>query len=148
MHLSRRDFLKGTATTALALSQAIKLVPELKPGTFQSLEGAWWKYVVPSGGDDTAMINAAIRAAPPGETVLLGPGIFKIDGMIELFMNSHLSGTCDEDNVPTSSLVKNGNADDPLMRCSGSCEIRNLDITCPSGPAVEYLPSWTRESNT
>ena len=142
--MNRRDFLRGTAVTVLALSPAIKLIPELKSGNFriQSLEGAWWKYLEPSGGDDTAMINAAIRAVPPGETVVLGPGVFKIDGTIEL-MNSyfHLSGTCDENNVSTSTLVKNGNPGDPVIRGSGNdISISNLNITCPDGPAVEVVP--------
>jgi hypothetical protein len=56
-------------------------------------------------------------------------------------MNSYLSGTCDKNNVPISVLVKNGNTDDPVIRCSGSgcCEISNLNINCPDGPAVEIM---------
>jgi hypothetical protein len=140
MQVSRRDFLRGTAVTVLALS---------KP-TFQLIEGARWEYafggyLLPSGGDDTAMINAAIRAAPPGETVILGPGVFNISGTINLFGGSGLPGTCDENNIPTNTLVKNGNPGDPVIRGSGDdISISNINITCPDGPAIEYLPSWIR----
>jgi hypothetical protein len=138
MQVNRRNFLRGTAATALALSPAVKLLSELGP-TSKLIEGPYWSYLLPTGGDDTAMINAAIRAAAPEGTVVLGPGIFKIDGIIKLFEGDSLSGCCDGDSFSNNTLVKTGKTDDPVILATGG-KISNLNITCPDGPAVEVVP--------
>ncbi|MGC3996240.1 MAG: glycosyl hydrolase family 28-related protein [Anaeromyxobacter sp.] len=62
----------------------------------------------PSGGDDTAAINAAIQACPATQVVKLNAGTYRISGQGILLNRSNvvLRGAVDANGRPTARLVK------------------------------------------
>lgn len=64
----------------------------------------------PSGGDDTAAIQAAITACPAGQTVRLGAGTFLINDTVPVYLKSNVTLRGAGAGVTTLSRTANGHA--------------------------------------
>jgi len=91
--IDRREFVTGLLAAPIAATAA-----------FQTLLNDFI-YLTPTGGDDTAMINAAIERCMPGGTVMLAPGVFRLGATVVFGTDGvTLKGSTSEDGEPLSEL--------------------------------------------
>ena len=99
----------GTTTTAGALLPADRLVA-WNPGMMSQNgipnRSTIYTTLSPSGGDDTAAIQAAINAAPAGQVVMLSSGSFTVNGILMMNRPITLRGA----GAGVTKLVKSNGA--------------------------------------
>jgi len=98
-----------------------------------------YKTLSPSGGDDTAAINAALSSCPPGNVVLLTTGVFQISGNGLVFTSSSCTLRGSGPGTQKNTGINAVNAGLPIAQsCSVQTSATN-SVYCPDATATQLI---------